>query len=995
MKFHFEPDLDYQRDAIASVVDLFKGQESCQTEFTVLVPSNRDESAPELGLNVSLPGYGNRLKLLEEEILENLQAVQLRNGLRPEEALYGMDFTVEMETGTGKTYVYLRTIFKLNKEYGFTKFVIVVPSVAIKEGVHKSLQMMEEHFKAQFAGTTADFFVYDSSKLNQVRSFATSSRIQIMVMTVGAINKKDVNVIYDQREQTNDERPIDLIRATRPIVIVDEPQSVDGGLGGSGKKALEEMAPLCTLRYSATHIDKHHMVYRLDAVDAYERKLVKQIEVAAMEVADAHNAAYVKLLSAKKVRSNYVVELELDRQLVTGIKRDRFKNITADEDLEQLTGRAMYAGYLISNIGVAKGKEFVEFQNLEKPLRIGESVGDVDRAAVHRQMIRRTITEHLDKEQRLRPMGIKVLSLFFIDEVPSYRAYNEDGVAVKGKFATIFEEEYRAAAKLAKYRTLFEGVDLATAPEDVHDGYFSIDKRIHTPFEDQQLKKSSSKEDVETSTFNLIMRDKERLLSFDTPLKFIFSHSALKEGWDNPNVFQICVLREMGSELQRRQTIGRGLRICVNSNTGERVRGFDVNTLTVVANESYERFAEELQHEIEKETGLRFGIVEPHQFAGLGKKTEDGKHVVLGVESSERIWAYLKQQAYIDSKGKVQDSLREVLKNNTLTLPEDYEEQLPAVKEVLRKLAGKLDIKNAQDKKIIRTREAQLHSEEFKALWNRIKQKTTYRVHFNEERLIEQCIKAVNDLEPIRAPRMTTRKADVVLGRSGVQATENTVSAPQVLYELQPIKPDILTELQDRTQLTRASLVRILTECDRLDEFSKNPQQFIDLVAEGINRCKRMELVDGIKYRKLGDMECYAQELFETEELTGYLNMVACDRSVHEYVVYDSSTERLFAQQLDKNEAVKVFAKLPSWFKVPTPLGPYNPDWAVVVEVDGQDRVYFVAETKSSLWSGDLRDKEGGKIKCGDAHFEELASGTENPARFEKVTDVEDLMTRL
>ncbi len=996
MKFHFEPDLDYQQDAIAAVADLFKGQERCQTEFTVLAPSGRTEDAPELELNISVPGYGNRLKLLPEEILENLKTVQIRNGLRPDEQLESMDFTVEMETGTGKTYVYLRTIFELNKRYGFTKFVIVVPSVAIKEGVHKSLQMMEEHFKTQFAGTTADFFVYDSSKPAQPRNFATSSRLQIMVMTVGAINKKDVNVIYDKREQSFDERPIDLIRATRPIVIVDEPQSVDGGLEGRGRQALQEMHPLCTLRYSATHVDKHHMVYRLDAVDAYERKLVKQIEVAAMEVADAHNEAYVKLIGTRKTKAGFSVELELDRQLKTGIKRERIKNITADEDLEQLTGRAIYAGYLISNIGVAKGDEFVEFQNLENKLRKGESVGDVDRDAVHRQMIRRTITEHLDKEQRLRPLGIKVLSLFFIDEVASYRTYDSEGLAHKGKFAHIFEEEYRSIARLPKYRTLFEGVDLDTAPEAVHDGYFSIDKKIHTPFEDKELKKCSTKEDVETSAFNLIMRDKEKLLSFETPLKFIFSHSALKEGWDNPNVFQICVLREMGSELQRRQTIGRGLRICVNSNTGERVRGFDVNTLTVVANESYERFAEELQHEIEQETGLRFGIVEKHQFAGMGKTTEDGKHIVLGVESSERIWTHLKQQGYIDGRGKVQDALREALKNDTLNLLEEFAEQQPAVKDVLRKLAGKLEIKNADQKRWVKTREALLHSEEFKALWERIKHKTTYRVYFNEERFMQQCVRAVNELEPIRAPRMTTRKAEVQVTRAGVQANENVVSAPQVLYELQPIKPDILTELQDRTQLTRASLVNILTECDRLDDFSKNPQRFIDLVSEAINRRKCMELVDGIKYRKLGDLEFYAQELFESQELTGYLNMIACEKSVHEYVVYDSGvTERNFAEKLDKNEAVKVFAKLPSWFKIPTPLGPYNPDWAVVVDANGQDQVYFVAETKPSLFGEDLRGKENDKITCGKAHFAELAKGTTNPAKYEVVRDVEDLMTRL
>jgi type III restriction enzyme len=997
MKLHFESDLDYQRDAIAAVVELFKGQEECRSEFTVTVPSNKDEATPELGLNMNVLGYGNRLKLLEDEILANLQAVQLRNGLRPDDVLRSTDFTVEMETGTGKTYVYLRTIFELNKQYGFTKFAIVVPSVAIKEGVYKSLQIMADHFKSLYGGTTADFFLYDSSKLNQVRAFATSSRIQIMVMTVGSINKKDVNVIYEQREQTNDERPIDLIRATRPIVIVDEPQSVDGGLDGRGKQALQEMTPLCTLRYSATHVEKHHMVYRLDAVDAYERKLVKQIEVAAMEVSDAHNTAYVKLLAAKRSRGNYVVDLELDRQLATGIKRFVFKNVTADADLEQLTGRAIYSGYLISNIGVAKGQEFVEFQNLEHRLQIGESVGDVDRDAVQRQMLRRTITEHLDKEQRLRPMGIKVLSLFFIDEVPNYRSYGEDGQLIKGKYAAWFEEEYRTIAKLPKYRTLFQEVDLKTAAELVHDGYFSIDKKVHTPFEDRELKKGASKEDVATDTFNLIMRDKERLLSLDTPLKFIFSHSALKEGWDNPNVFQICALREMGSEQQRRQSIGRGLRLCVNSKTGERVRGFEVNTLTVIANESFERFAEELQTEIEQETGLRFGIVEKHQFAGLSKPDGTGKHVVLGVESSERIWAYLKQQAYIDAKGKVQDKLRESLKLNTLALPVEFEEDLPAVKEVLRKLAGRLEIKNADEKRVVKTRQALLYSKEFKALWDRIKQKTTYRVHFDEARLIQQCIEAINDLEPIRPPRMTTRKAQVELSRSGVAATETMSSAPQVFHDLRPALPDILTELQDRTHLTRSSLVTILTASDRLDDFSKNPQQFIDLVAEAINRRKRMELVDGIRYRKLGDMEFYAQELFESEELSGYLkNMVACERAVHEYVVYDSAgTEKDFAEKLDKNEAVKVFAKLPAWFKVPTPLGAYNPDWAVVVEVDGQDRVYFVAETKSSLWSGDLRDKEGGKIACGKAHFAELAAGTNNPAKYEVVTTVEDLMARL
>src|ERR1017187_9120296 len=572
MRLHFEPNLDYQHTAIESVCDLFRGQETCRTEFTV----TRDALAAQQTMAFAQNdlGIGNRLQLLDDELLANLGDIQIRNGLRPSASLASGDFTVEMETGTGKTYVYLRTIFELNRRYGFTKFVVVVPSVAIKEGVYKTLQITEEHFRSLYANTPFEFFLYDSSKLGQVRNFATSPNIQIMVVTVGAINKKDVNNLYKDTEKTGGEKPIDLIRATRPILIVDEPQSVDGGLTGAGKTALDAMNPLCTLRYSATHADKHHMLYRLDAVDAYERKLVKQIEVASLEVEGGHNKCYVKLLSTSNKKGTFTAKVELDVQRGTAVSREPV-NVHPGDDLQQFTGRAVYADCLVQNIGCKAGEEFLELSNLEKPLRPGEAIGDVDGDALKRLMIRRTIEEHLDKELRLRPQGIKVLSLFFIDVVEHYRSYTADGAQVKGKYAVMFEEEYRKAAAKPKYHTLFNEVDLQSDGREVHDCYFTIDKK--GTLTDTAENNQGNRENAERA-YNLIMKDKEKLLGFETKLKFIFSHSALREGWDNPNVFQICAIREMGSERARRQTIGRGLRLCVNQQ-GERLRGFDINTL--------------------------------------------------------------------------------------------------------------------------------------------------------------------------------------------------------------------------------------------------------------------------------------------------------------------------------------------------------------------------------------------------------------------------------
>lgn len=1017
MKLHFESDLPYQAAAIDAVCDLFRGQEVCRSEFTVTMRASGD---PDLqgslqGMQeTDQGGIGNRLTLLDDEIGSNLSAIQLRNGLPPSDKLSG-DFTVEMETGTGKTYVYLRSAFELNKRYGFTKFVVVVPSVAIKEGVNKTLQITREHFEALYPGAKGyEFFQYDSEKLGQVRNFATSPNIQFMVITVGAINKfgdeaeaaaeesdetkrreKSKNKMYRASEKTGGERPIDLIRNTRPILIVDEPQSVDGGIDGKGKKALERMDPLCTLRYSATHAEKHNMVYRLDAVDAYEQKLVKQIEVAAATIQGGNNKAYVKLLSVSNRKGVITASIEVDRENSAGAVRRDTITVQDGFDLQQETGRDLYTDVRIGEIRTGKNEQFMELKvpGNEKYLRPGESWGDFDAGAIQREMIRRTIKEHLDKEKRLRPLGVKVLSLFFIDEVAKYRLYDEQGNAVKGEYAAMFEEEYKRWARHPDYRSLFAEIDLTASADAVHNGYFSIDKKKVAGKTVEMYKDTTGTTNADDDTYNLIMRDKEKLLSFESPLKFIFSHSALKEGWDNPNVFQICNFSTRETERWRRQTIGRGLRLCVNQK-GERLRGFEVNTLTVIATESYEQFAENLQKDIEKDTGIQFGIVQDHEFAAIAITQSNGAVTPLGFDASKLLWAHLKTQGYINEKGKVQDALRTALKHAALQLPAEYEAQRAEIAAVLKKLSGKLEVKNADDRRQIPVRKSVLVSPEFKALWDRIKHKTTYRVHFDNEKLIQSCIRALRDAPPINKTRLQWRKAGMAIGKAGVEATEKTGADLVTLNENDIELPDLLTELQDRTQLTRKTIVRVLTESNRLNDFKRNPQQFIELAADAINRCKRLALVDGIKYQRLGDEQFYAQELFETEELTGYLKNLLQDtaKSVYEHVVYDSTIECDFADALEKSDAIKVYAKLPGWFKVPTPLGSYNPDWAVLVDRDGHERLYFVVETKSSLFDEDLRNSEGGKIQCGAAHFAALATG-ESPVIYDKFKDLDGLLT--
>lgn len=990
MKIQFDANLDYQRDAIESVTGVFAGQEICQTNFTVAPLHSWEEGSLFHGIQEDTLGIGNRLRLLDEDIHANIRKIQLKNGLAPSESFdskYGIHLTVEMETGTGKTYVYLRTVFEMNRLYGFTKFIIVVPSIAIKEGVQKSLEITATHFKELYENVAFDYFTYDSSKLSDVRNFATSPDIQIMVINIDAFRKSfsdpeqenKANIIHRAHDRMTGAKPIEFIQQTNPIVIVDEPQSVD--TTDKSKEAIASLNPMCTLRYSATHVEKHHMLYKLDSVDAYEQKLVKQIEVAGIEVKDGHNKAFIKLVSVNNKKSPISAKIEIDARLKNGSIKRKEVTVTSGADLLDARysgGRDVYDGYIIDDIYCEQGNEYISFTSKPDILKLGQALGEVDPDEFKRLQIRKTIEEHLDKEMRLRPQGIKVLSLFFIDKVANYRWYDEDGNPQKGKFALMFEEEYDRAIRKPKYSQLFEGADLDTAAQGVHNGYFAIDKKKDSSGK-EMLKESkigkdgkAASSESDGSAYNTIMKDKEWLLSFDCKLKFIFSHSALKEGWDNPNVFQICTLNETTSVIKKRQEIGRGLRICVNQD-GERVHGFAVNTLTVMANESYEQFAEQLQKEIENEEGIKFGVVEKHLFANIVVPVDDHNHEYLGAEASKQLWEHLQSEGHIDSKGKVQDSLKASLKNGTLALPEAFQPHAAQIVSVLKKVSGNLNIKNRDDKAKVSLNKAVYLSPEFQALWDRIKYKTTFRVDFDTNALIEKCAEEIKVNLQVGKARFTYRKAKTEIDRSGVhtQQVQETTS----VYESRAFDlPDLITYLQNETNLTRRTIVAIINKSGRLESFKNNPQKFIEQSANIIKSQMRLFIVDGIKYQKIGDDQFYAQELFQQNELFGYLkdNMVKAEKSVFDHVVYDSDIELEFASAFERNEDIKLYAKLPSWFKIDTPLGGYNPDWAVLIEKDGKEKLYFVVETKSTLFSVERRPEENAKIKCGYAHFEAL-----------------------
>lgn len=1051
MKIKFNPDLTHQKDAINAVVGVFEGQETFQSNFSVSNAVQADMFEKNDGI-----GVANALSLLPEELYENTRNVQLVNGLPQTEttkqALPSLDFTVEMETGTGKTYVYLRSAFELNQRYGLTKFIIVVPSVAIKEGVYKSLQMTEEHFRKEYKNVQYDYFVYDSSKREQVRNFATNDYIQIMVINIDAFSKSftdpeketKANLIHRTDDRLNGMKPIEFIQATNPVVLIDEPQSVAST--ANRKKAIASLNPLCTFRYSATLTENFNMLYKLDSIDAYERKLVKQIEVASLEVQDNHNQAYIKLISVDNKKSPITAKIEIDSQTKTGKLQPR-KSITVKSgtDLfEASGGRTVYEGYVINDIYCEEGSEYIDFTSRDDILELSQSIGEVDQDTYKRLQVSKTVEEHLEKELKfyrkittgvdvmdhskiLSQKGIKVLSLFFIDKVANYRGYSSDGIPVQGKFAKWFEEEFAQQLRKPKYRVLYPSIwdkndagkptinehALKELASSVHNGYFAQDKRKDASgnplFAESKLsaKGEGGKTAADESAYNLIMKDKEKLLSMDEKLRFIFSHSALKEGWDNPNVFQICTLNETNSVMKKRQEIGRGLRLAVDQ-SGERVPyGFEVNTLTVMANESYDQFVAALQKEIEEEEGIKFGAVEKHQFANIVISDEHDTKEFLGAKKSEEIYQHLADKGYIDKKGKILDSLKTDLVDNTVSLPESVQEHSDAILATLTKVAKGLSIKKHEEKKTATLREDNgkqiVLGDDFKALWDRIKYKTTYRVNFSVGELVQKCIKEIRASVAVASAKFEYKKVKVAVTEAELE-TFDEESKIQYYRNRNFQLPDVVTYLESNTNLTRKTVVDILLGLgDKLEAFKNNPQRFIELASEVIRKQMRLAIVDGISYHRIGDEDYYAQELFQEEELTGYLkNMVEANKSVYDYIICDSDTEFEFAEKLEESTDVKLYAKLPAWFKIDTPLGSYNPDWAVLIDKeDGMgDQLYFVVETKSSIFSDDLRASEQAKIDCGIEHFKALSQDQngqtlDNPAKFVKADNYNRFSTYL
>ena len=878
MKLEFEANLEYQKTAISAVVELFKGQSKHTAGFNLYSNGNNDP----------IIAVKNNLDIGQTQIFQNLQEIQEKNGVAKSRSLDSMDFSVEMETGTGKTYVYLRTIYELNAHYGFSKFIIVVPSIAIREGVQKSLEITREHFQNIYAREPLNYTIYNSKRPVDIKNFAQSNNIEIIVMNIDSF-AKDQNVINKINETGH--KLIEYIQETSPVVIIDEPQNMETE---KRKEAIKSLNGLCHLRYSATHKHQYNSVYQLDPVKAYDLGLVKQIEVDSIYSDAAYNGAYVFVGDFKTAKTSCSVKLTIHVNDKVGVKKKTISAKVGDDLFELSNHREVYKdGYILNEINAQD--ESITFSNghtLHKGLENGNDAKD----AIKRCQIKETIIEHLAKEAKLSKDGIKVLSLFFIDKVSNYRDY-EENQAVKGKYALWFEEIYREEFKKC-YKKDISDEEL----DRIHNGYFSQDKK-------GILKDTKGNTQADDDTYSLIMKDKEKLLDINEPLRFIFSHSALREGWDNPNVFQICTLNETTSEMKKRQEIGRGLRLAVDKD-GKRIRGKNINRLTVIANESYDDFAKALQSEIEEDCGVNF-------------------------------------------QGRIKDK--------------------------------------AQRTKVIYKKGFQADPL-FLAIWNKIKYKTTYRVHYDTNQLIDKVVEAIKILPKITEPILYMEKVSLNIDEEGIQ-TNYLASERNKTQIIAKNIPDIFAYIENKTQLTRTTILEILKKSERIGDISKNPQDFLDKVCDVISREMQELMIDGIRYQKVGLTE-YEMKLFDSKELEIYMNdnsfqVTNTGKTIYENIVpLDSETENQFAKECETSEQVKYYFKLPNWFKIKTPIGNYNPDWALVYENDA--KIYFVVETKNTgndvVDLSKLSKSELLKIKCGKAHFKIM-----DDVRYEVVTKVSDL----
>jgi len=987
MKIKFDAKLPHQQQAIQSSVNVFNGQEKCESNFTVYRPDANQQTS----LEINDLGYSNKLSLPDSKLVNNIQKIQLSNGLKVTDSSdissSNLDFTINMETGTGKTYVYLRTILELYQNYGLSKHIVVVPSIAIKEGTEKSLRITEAHFKDIYDNIDYDYFVYNSKDMSNIRDFAINDKLSIMVINIDAFSKSfknpksysSVNLIHRVNEKLGN-IPLELIKLTKPIVYIDEPQTTVSSK--NRKDAVKNLNPLAIYRYSATHREKTIELYKLTAVDSYKQKLVKQIEVGSFQTEGIYNQAYIKLMNIKISRGFPLADLELDFLENGSIKRKVKRNVRQNTDLEELTGRIEYEGYIVNTIHAIEGEEYIDFTSQEDIIQLGGSIGNTFDDEEKRILIRQTIYEHLQKEKLLNKQNIKVLSLFFIDTVSNYRHYDDEGKALKGKYAQMFEEEYKKLIIKPEFVDIFASNEVKDEDvEKIHGGYFSIDKRRKESNKKERFEaftdtKGNTQRDVDT--YNLIMKDKEKLLGFESKLRFIFSHSTLKEGWDNPNVFQICTLKDSGrSEIKRRQEIGRGLRLCVDQD-GNRVYGHQSNRLTVMATESYKDFVDNFQKEIEEESDIEFGKLQKHSFNGIVMNLNDGEADYLGEERSKELYNHFKEVGYIDKLGKVTDLLKIHLKEESVELPDEYEKEEHLKNQIISQLndiAGSLEIKDANDRKKVKLNRDIFLSEDFKQLWDRIKYKTTFSVDFDVDDLIKKCIQAIDSNISINRAIIEYTKADLDVNLGGVHEGDTRTTSYRLGAQVDFL-PDIVSYLQKETSLTRKTIVSILTGLSKLDFFKINPQRFIEECVKNINFQMQLHIVDGIRYKKSQQGEYYSQELFKNEELFGYLesNLKKSSKSPYEYVVFDSGIESNIVEEFESALNIKVYAKLPSWFKIDTPLGTYNPDWAILWEEDDEEKLYFVVETKGKKSTLGLSPTENAKIKCGKKHFETINS---------------------
>lgn len=981
MRFQFDPHQPYQASAIEAVTDLFDGQPADADQLVTtfrLSPSepalsDQGEVSGQASLDIAaeVGAVGNNLVLDEDTILANLQRVQDRNGLESAQALTdGLHFDVEMETGTGKTYVYLRTAFELAKRYRFTKFIILVPSVAIREGVKTSIDLMREHFRHLYPEINMDASVYSGKRAEEVRDFASATSLQFLVMTIDSLRgDENTRIMHQNRDKLAGLRPLDYLQATRPIVIMDEPQKKMGT--DPSQLAVADLNPLCTLRYSATHREIRNLVYRLDPLDAHQLGLVKTIVVSDAQELGSTAKPYVKLLPGVS-RDPFKASLKLMCRKKDGSYAKRKVTATLGDDLERLSGgNPAYEGnWRVSEISVEP--ERIELSN-HGYLHVGDEIGS-NQDAVFREMIRETIREHIRKELTVHAKGIKVLSLFFIDKVASYLGDGINNLDANGDFAAWFDELY--AEELARQPEA-KAIMPATALE-ARSGYFAqMKKSGKGKSAVMTFKDSSGKTKADDDAYELIMRDKARLLSMDEPVRFVFSHSALSEGWDNPNVFQICMLRDMASETERRQTIGRGLRLPVNQ-AGQRISDAGLAQLTVVANESYQAFASALQNEYQK-AGVAIGFVRKQEFSRLPIMV-DGKETVLGAKHSAKIWDHLHQRGYINDQGEVQGSWVPEQLGFTIKLPGQYAEYEDDVINIVNACKMETIIKRKR-KRVTRKLNKELYAAPgFEEFWDKITQRTTYRVNFERQALVDACvnrIKAAPEIEPIRIQvtrtKMTMTRGGTKGSTLGLRGVNLTGSYPL---------PDIVAQLQEATSLTRKTIIDILIASGRLGEFLDNPNDFIKMASTCIQEELAHVVVEGIQYEKIGGSIYELRELQEDglEEKDRFLDQLYqvanTEKTDFNYVFYDSEVERQFAEYLDGREDIRLFMKLPDKFRIPTPVGDYNPDWAIIkTEVkteEGQDRLYLIRETKSSLNPTKRRPGENAKINSAIKHFEAI-----------------------